>query len=194
MILGPDFVSAIERLLDGNPFKQWLAIGQRTDLEVDRAIDFDCPAETKWLDQHCQAKGSLSSRVCKEFFAFPRQLYRDVPAFAVGRGNWDNWMVANAKANRIPVIDLSEKVTAIHQTHGYSHINSSRMKCYVNGEEARNNQRLAGGRNLIFGSTCNHRLVDDGIKKIGIARAACDFLRDSQKFAKLMLQLLFGRS
>jgi len=194
VILGPDFVAAIEQLFEANSFEQWLAIGQRTDVKVDRQIDFDSATQTQWLAEHCAANGSLSSRVCKEFFVFPRELYRDVPAFAVGRGNWDNWMVANAKANRLPVIDLTKKVTAIHQAHDYAHIKSSRLNVYVNGEEAVENQRLAGGRNLISGSTCSHRLSEDGIKKIGVAEAAFDFLRDVQKFAKLMVQLLFGRS
>ena len=194
VILGPDFVRAIERLSSQTQLKQWLAIGQRTDVVIDREIEFESKTQVAWLEHRCKTEGEQSSRVCKEYFAFSRELFQNVPPFAVGRGNWDNWMVANAKANEIPIVDLTQQVTAIHQAHDYSHMNSSRMKCYVNGEEAIENQKLAGGRNLISGSTCTHRLGDNGIERIGIARAGFDFLQDIPRFAKLATQLLFGRS
>ena len=194
MILGPDFVRAIEQLSEQTQSDRWLAIGQRTDLRVDHKVDFEDPDQVNLLWRDCKDNGVRSSRVCKEFFAFPRELFREIPPFAVGRGNWDNWMVANAKTQKIPVIDLSEKVTVLHQSHNYSHLKASRMSCYVNGVEAIENQRLAGGRNLIAGSTCTHRLCDSGVRQIGSAEAAFDFLADLPRFVKLMVQLLSGRS
>ena len=194
VILGPDFVQAIEQLSEQKELDQWLAIGQRTDLCVDCKIDFEDSDQVNSLWQNGETNGVVSSRVCKEFFAFPRELFREIPAFAVGRGNWDNWVVANAKAQNVPVIDLSKKTTVLHQSHNYLHLKASRMSCYVNGAEAIENQRLAKGRNLISGSTCTHRLRDSGVQKIGAAEAAFDFLVDLPRFAKLMVQLLSGRS
>lgn len=194
IILGPDFVQAIERLSNGAQFKTWLAIAERVDVEIDREIDFQNQQQLDWLHQHCASNGKQTSRACKEFFAFSRNLYRDVPPFAIGRGNWDNWMVASVKADGIPVIDLSESVSVIHQAHDYSHMNASRMECYVNGTEARENQRLAGGRNLISGSTCTYRLRENGVEPIGTVEACIDLFRDVPKFANLSIQLLLGRS
>ena len=194
MILGPDFPRSIEQLSDLASLDQWLAIGQRTDLPVDANVDFDDPAEAESLWHDGRERGVLSSRVCKEFFAFPRGLFQAIPPFAVGRGNWDNWMVANAKAQQIPVVDLSPVVTVLHQSHDYGHLKANRMSCYVSGDEARENQRLAGGRNLIAGSTCTHRLSPNGIEEIGLARAAVDFLFDLPRFTRLSFQLLSGRS
>jgi hypothetical protein len=194
VILQADFVRAIEQLASHSGFQQWLAIGDRIDVAIDCLIDLECDDDRVWLQRESQSSGQRASRACKEFFAFNRELYVDVPPFAVGRGNWDNWIVANAKANRIPVVDLSKAVSVIHQAHDYSHMSGSRMRCYVNGKEARENQRLAGGRNLISGSTCTHRLDENGIEPIGIARAGLDLLRDIPRFAKLMVQLLLGQS
>lgn len=194
VILGLDFVEAIERLSSQTQIENWLAIASRTDLAVDRPIDVACEEQRNWLDQQCATNGQRATRACKEFFAFKRGLCKDIPPFAVGRGNWDNWIVANAKANRVPVIDLSEAVSVIHQSHDYAHMSASRMRCYVNGEEARENQQLAGGRNLIVGSTCTHRLGDNGIEKIGLVQSGIDFIRDVPRFAKLMAQLMLGQS
>ncbi len=193
VILDRSFVAAMEQLSNQSQFENWLAIGQRTNLSVDREIDFEDDSQVQWLRQHCKTEGRRSSAVCKEYFAFNRELFKAVPAFAVGRGNWDNWMVASVKPEGIPVIDLSQQVAVIHQDHDYSHMQASRMKCYVSGEEAKQNQRLAGGRNLISGTTCSHRLNAGNIEKIGPVRASIDFLTDLPRFAKLMIQLLFGR-
>ncbi len=193
VILDRSFAAALEQLSNQNQFDNWLAIGQRTNLSVDFEIDFENPTQLQQLRQRCNTEGVRSSAVCKEYFAFNREMFQSVPPFAVGRGNWDNWMVASVKPDGIPVVDLSQQVSVIHQDHDYSHMRASRMKCYVNGEEAKENQRLAGGRNLISGATCTHRLVDGRITKIGPVRASADFLMDLPRFAKLMIQLLFGR-
>jgi hypothetical protein len=193
VILDRGFAAALEQLSNQSQFDDWLAIGQRTNLSVDFEIDFQNPTQLQQLRKRCKTEGVRSSAVCKEYFAFNRELFRSVPPFAVGRGNWDNWMVASVKPNAVPVVDLSQVVTVIHQDHDYGHMQASRMNCYVNGEEAKENQRLAGGRNLISGTTCTHRLVDGRITKIGPVRASIDFLTDLPRFAKLMTQLLFGR-
>jgi len=193
VILDHSFVRAMEALSDQNQFEKWLGIGQRTDVAIDRELNFDDKTDLQWLEQHCVANGEKSSHVCKEYFAFSRNLFEDVPPFAVGRGNWDNWMVASVKPMGVPVIDLSGHVTAIHQSHDYAHMVGSRMNCYVNGDEARENQRLAGGRNLISGAVCSHRLEAGGVEKIGIVRGALDFLGDVPRFAKLMTQLMLSR-
>ena len=193
VILDSDFVRALERLESQRQIEQWLAIGQRTDLQVDREINFDCSSDIEFLRAHHARQGIKSSAVCKEYFAFNRRLFQQIPPFAVGRGNWDNWMVASTKKLAIPVIDLSSQVTAIHQSHDYSHMNASRLKCYLSGSEARENERLAGGRNWVSGTSCTHRLTDNGIEKITALQAAIDFAKDLPRSARLVRQVLFGR-
>ena len=193
VILDHSFVQAMEALANQTQHLQWLGIGQRTDVAIDRELRFEDESQMQWLKQHCDANAQKSSHVCKEYFAFSRNLFEDVPPFAVGRGNWDNWMVASVKPMGVPVIDLSRCISAIHQSHDYAHMQGSRMNCYVNGEEARENQRLAGGRNLVSGAVCTHRLEGDRVEKISFVRGTLDFLGDVPRFLKLMTQLMLSR-
>ncbi len=189
VILDKSFVSAFEKMSSQQQFENWLAIGQRIDLKVDRQIDFNDSSQTAWLDSHCEQHGQKSTAVCKEYFGFSRGLLATIPPFAVGRGNWDNWVVANTKSRNIPVVDLSHHIKAVHQAHDYSHMQASRRACYVNGTEAIENQRLAGGRNLISGSVCTHRLIGDAVRKVSPFTVAVEILRDLPRFGKLMYQL-----
>ena len=174
-ILGPDFLEAINRVVEGMDGGAFLAMGKRTNLDVDHSIDFTDPKSWQLLQKQATHEGEPAAVVCKEYFAFSRDLFETIPDFAVGRGNWDNWMVASAKRNGVPVVDLSACVVAIHQNHDYRHLTPSvgptagaknrRKHCYVSGQEARENQRLAGGKHIVSGSTTTHRLTQRGVVK-----------------------------
>ena len=101
-------------------------------------------------------------------------------------------MVHQAKVDDIPVVSLSDCVMAIHQEHGYSH-SGGRLKSYVTGEEARNNQRLAGGRHLISGSTCDYRLSKNGLVRGVLKPLSGEFWLDFHRFGRLLIDLC-GRS
>jgi hypothetical protein len=73
---------------------------------------------------------------------FSRGLYRDIPPFAVGRTQWDHWMVWKAQSLGVPVVDASPSVMAIHQNHDYIHPQGRQGVWY--GEEAQRNWALAG--------------------------------------------------
>ena len=183
----------------------FLAIGRRTDVVVDHLIDWSRAEVILKLFADFRQRGKPSSIVCKEYFAFRRRDFRDIPAFAVGRGNWDNWMVASAKQRKIPVVSLSATTSVFHQEHHYRHLPSAegphneaskdRLHCYVTGDEAQENQRLAGGKNLISGSTSTWRLTDSGVVRNRFSFLNMEFWTDLGRFAGLVRQLFFsGRS
>ena len=189
VILMKDFSRAVARVAAAYSDKPFLAIGRRTDLDVEQAIDFECIHAVEGLLQRLAEKGQRASIACKEFFAFPRSMFDSLPPFAVGRGNWDNWMVAEAKRQSIPVIDVTAAAHVIHQNHDYAHLGQSRRRCYVSGEEARTNQQLAGGRNLVRGSTATHELQPQGkISRRWWPNGA--FYSDLPRFAKLLVSLI----
>ena len=196
VILLHDFKAALSEMLRADISQEFLAIGRRTDLDINHAIEFDDRLAVKALLEETQQHGTLASIVCKEYFAFPRDLFDQVPPFAVGRGNWDNWMVANAKRRGVAVIDLSEQTVVIHQNHAYQHIETDscrrRKHCYLSGKEARENQRLAGGKHIVSGSTTNHRLTDDGVKKNLLPSLNLKFWSDLPRFARLVRGLFFS--
>ncbi len=190
VILTSDFPDAIHQLARESHFPQFVAFGQRTDLNVDREIDFQQPIQAERLRQECQAKGVPASNVCKEYFIFSRQLYQHIPPFAVGRGNWDNWMIHSAKKTKVPVVNMSKMVTAIHQSHDYSHASLNRWGCYVSGSEAKENRRLGGGSHIISGSTATWKMTQNGLKKELPKLISPSFWADAPRFIRLVFDLL----
>lgn len=206
IILFEDFVQAIGRLIDcpdtvrtyqnsmtttGAGSKNFLAIGRRTEIELNRLVDFDSQDAIENLKSQSRRTGRLGPIVCKEFFVFPNGLYSHIPDFAVGRGNWDNWMVHQAKKMGVPVVSVSDCVMALHPTHNYSHVAGGRWNCYVSGAEARQNQQLASRRYLISGSTCDFRLNSNSIRPSRMKSMHGEFWSDFPRFTRMLLNL-FG--
>ncbi|QDV71507.1 hypothetical protein Poly24_52440 [Rosistilla carotiformis] len=187
IVLDQRFTHSVRRLQDSD-LASWLAIGQRTELDVPAAVQHPAAG---WLDdcfQKCETQGELASVVCKDYFIFTADLFQDLPAFAIGRGNWDNWMVAHSKSNGIPVVDITAVAPVIHQRHGYAHVSGGRGAVYVSGPEAKENQRLAGGRHLISGSTANWRFDKSGIRRV--RWTSWTLCKDAFRFAGLLLRML----
>ncbi len=189
ILLSDDVVQAGQRL--SSEFHSFMGFGRRTDLSLQRELAADADSQWRELFKRAQQSGRPSAIVCKDYFLFTRDLFCEVPDFLVGRGNWDNWMVFRAKSDSVPVVDLSSSVTAIHQTHGYGHVPGGRRAAYITGQEAKRNQRLAGGRHLVSGSTATWRLTDAGIFRNRFPVKA--FLRDLPRFLALLRNLMFLR-
>jgi len=192
VILLKDFFNSAELLSENPELKKFVAFGRRTDLAVEREIDFEKADQVQSLLTESIQKGVDATNACKEYFIFNRELYDNIPRFAIGRGNWDNWMIHWAKQNQIPVVNLSSMVHAIHQAHDYTHTGAGRYECYVSGDEAQENMRLAGGRHLISGSTSNWRLTETGLRKENPVLLNPSFWRDVPRFMRLMLNLMTG--
>jgi len=171
------------------PAARFLAMGQR--LESDSSVDIRAWSDSQLSEWSALQKQTCrpASVVCKDYFLFPRHLYRDIPPFAVGRGNWDNWVVYQAHKSGTPVIDLSGRVTAIHQPHGHGHCGNRRL-AYVSGLEAKENQRLAGGRHLLMGSHASHFLDPQGQVRRMHWRWLVRAFQDTPRFASLLKNLL----
>ena len=199
VILDRSFIDSVMAVAhDPTVGESFLAIGRRTDVAIESLIDWSQAEAIPQLFADFRQHGQPASIVCKEYFAFRRSDFQEVPAFAVGRGNWDNWMVASAKQRKIPVVNLSETTSVFHQEHHYQHLPSTdgsrkaRLHCYVTGDEAQENQRLAGGKNLISGSTSTWRLTDSGVVKNRFSFLNMEFWTDFGRFAALVRQLFFS--
>ncbi len=188
MVFGPELLQVADDM-QNSQLVDWLGIGQRIELDVTDAVDMSSTSEVNKFFDLARTEGRVSSIVCKEFFVFPGHLFDEIPDFAVGRGNWDNWVVAHAKSRSVPVVDLTRVLPAIHQNHDYSHVPGGRKSAYYAGEEARENQRLAGGRNLISGSTANWQLTKSGLKRLKIP--IWRMVGDLPRFMALLRNLLF---
>ena len=166
---------------------RFLMTGKRTDLDVTATIAMDTCGWQQHLKLDAAERGVLAYRGFKDYFIFSRSVFETIPAFAVGRGNWDNWMLHDAKARQIPVIDGTAAITAVHQNHGYGHSKGSRKVAYLTGPEAVENERLAQGKHIISGCTPSHVIRNQQLKPLPKLSSLWLFWRELPLFFKLLM-------
>lgn len=166
IVLLSDFLPAIQNI----NLKRFLVGGQRWNLDVSHPLDFEDPEWERRIRQRVSQEGVLYPVYGMDYFVFPRESeLTHLPAFAVGRPKWDNWMIFNARRLGIPVIDVTQGVTVVHQNHDYAHV-KDRKGTHWEGAEADRNLALAGGENCLL------NLADSThVLKNGRVRAALDY-------------------
>jgi plasmid maintenance system antidote protein VapI len=135
IILTRDFTRALEVLFHA-PFQNWLAVGQRYDLDQHEPIG-DAPDWESALRRDVAVRGILHGKAGLDYFLFPKDLPIVLPPLAVGRPGWDSWLMYAVRHAGFPLVDLTAAVTAIHQNHPPAYTS--------NGPEAIENRRAAGG-------------------------------------------------
>lgn len=142
IILLTNPIPVIEKIKKSYP--KFLLVGQRYEIKVQELIDF---ADKKWQEKLTEdyiLKSKMKGPSWMDYFIFSKNLYADLPPFAIGRTFWDKWLVWKAITDKIPVIDCTHAIIAAHQNHDYSHAVHDKYGVWE-GPEARENIRLAGG-------------------------------------------------
>lgn len=142
IILFSDIITTINRI----PFQKFLISGQRRDVEIFDNINYN---DTCWennfreyvIKNHKPLHGGI------DYLIFSKGIFSNLPAFAVGRAGWDNWMIYNSRKLNIPTINATQTIMAIHQNHSYSHVPQKTGTNY-SGPESDNNYILSGGRRI----------------------------------------------
>jgi len=138
IILMDSFTEAIARI----KLDKFLAVGQRTDLDLTELIDFEDPFWHSKLLELSAAKGELHSSFGIDYFVFTRNSnLQNLPPFLVGRPRWDNWFIYNARKLKTPIVDLTPVCQVIHQNHNYAHIPQWKGK-FWSGPETEQNSEL----------------------------------------------------
>jgi hypothetical protein len=131
---------------------------------VTSLLDFNHPEWEAELRDFAASSGTQQLPYAVDYFAFSRGLYRDVPPFVVARTYWDHWMVWKARSLKIPVVDASADVLAIHQNHDYAY-HSGGLEGVRRDPESRRNRALAGGQlHLYTIDHATHQLVNGRIQ------------------------------
>jgi hypothetical protein len=157
IILPPDFAEVVA----GVSMRPSLVVGARWERDVEGSLDFDSDATDAMLRSRA---GDLGPPFAIDYFVFHRDINWSMPAFAIGRTVWDNWMIFRARQLRVPVIDATRRLFVIHQSHDYSHIAPSRSALWK-GTEAEENRRLAGLDRLFTIEDATHVMTEDGTVK-----------------------------
>lgn len=165
IILTPDFAEAIRRV-DAPSF---LMIGRRTNIDLTESLDFAGDWVSSVLRRAAE-HGTLEAPWGSDFFAFMKDTgFATLPPFAVGRPNWDNWMIARARSLSIPVFDLTPASVVIHQNHGYAHVRQARGNMWE-GVEGDRNRALAGSGRGYTVLDADYRVLPTGIAPVSAAR------------------------
>jgi hypothetical protein len=158
------FINDLTKTVKNITIRPFLMVGQRTDIDINYSIDFKNPEWENQLGKQVSKEGILLPPYGIDYFVFVRGMYNTIPPFAVGRPGWDNWMIYWARHEKIPVIDSTKVVTAIHQNHNYLHHPQDR-KGVFKGPEAVMNIGLLGSINNGFTvKDATHTINQNGIK------------------------------
>lgn len=161
IILLSDFIPAIRQI----HMPLFLLAGQRWNLDLTEAIDFTNPVWEEELRARLADKGKLNPQWGMDYFVFPRNMYAEMPAFAIGRFFWDTWMIYRARSMKLPVIDATKAITPIHQNHGYEHLPQG-FEELCKGPERDRNLELAGGLGHVYSLYDATRiLTPEGLKR-----------------------------
>lgn len=140
VMLLPDFADAVRRIRQAS----FLCLGRRWNVDLATPFDFG-PGYEERLRTLAHTHGELALPDAIDYFVLDREgPLTEVPPFAVGRPGWDNWMIYRARRLRIPVVDATRAITAIHPRHGYEHV-PERSGALWYGPEAEANFELIEG-------------------------------------------------
>jgi hypothetical protein len=157
-----DFINAVKMVVSRN--RQFLVVGQRWDIDIDKSLDFNKSGWEKQLREHVRTHGKLHLPCGIDYFMFRKGLWNDIPPFAIGRTAWDNWLIYRARSLHTPVIDATELVMAVHQNHDYSHLITGEINAWK-GPEAKRNLEMAGNYTHNFTlENATHILTPSGPK------------------------------
>lgn len=145
IVLFNDFLESAKKVRQS--LNKFLLVGQRWDMEITSLLDF----REGWQDQlrmDCLQNGTLHKPMGSDYFIYPRECFKDIPDFAVGRAGWDNWMIYESRQQGWKTIDATGDIMIIHQNHDYAHLPNGQPHYRL--PETDENVRLAGGRRTIF--------------------------------------------
>ncbi len=134
-----DFSMDLIKILS-KKFDNFLAVGRRYEMEIKNRMD---RSEIKKKARLSDLQQKSSSWM--DYFIFTSEVFKKIPPFALGRTFWDKWLVWNTLQKKIPVVDVTSQLFAIHQSHSYSMNKKTNLKNVWSGEQALENLKLAGG-------------------------------------------------
>jgi len=159
IILLPCFSRAVQFVTQQVP-GPFFAVGQRWDAEVVH-VDANEP-DKPGFEARIRPFASLHQAAGIDYFAFRRGTLGDIPEFALGRFQWDNFLVWNAARLNMPIVDLTAVAFVVHQNHSYLHAPLGDKEATYRGLESQLNTdraRAAGCSRWYTVDDATHRVV-----------------------------------
>ena len=127
ILLPPNLSQQINRM----PSKRFLMVGQRIDVSENSSFN---PVAPNWVGKIRQLEKLNQLRLAPpsytDYFIFPRGLWTGLAPVTIGRGGYDNALIAYCLRHRIPIYNATRVLHVVHQWHGYGHIKGAFNAAY----------------------------------------------------------------
>jgi len=128
----------------------WLGSARRWCLPRWSEVTPTSESEWRGFFSRAERSGRWGEACALDMFLFCGLSFERMPPFFIGHRGWDNWMVYHARAQRIPVIDMSDEMRVIHCDHDYSYAKGNSAPSRRDGPLEKSNLRLLGGEERLF--------------------------------------------
>ena len=187
ILMSPDLpvaASALER----TAWPHVLMTGQRVDLAEGEIFDPEASAE--WPQRLTVLADVGRARLHRpsgmDYFMFRKGMWSELPRLIIGRAGYDNALLAYCLRRRIPTVDGTHDVLALHQFHGYEHV-AGGQKAVFAGAEAQQNFSLNGIRHSPPDIRDTEWLLRNGNLELNDTRG--DWLRNWEMRCRFQWQL-----
>ena len=144
--------------------KRFLAVGHRWDLDVNESIDFKRSNDTEKFWSYAKNKSIQHAPTGIDYFIFRKNTFKNIPPLTIGRPGWDNWLLWKTRRMRVPLIDLSDGIFAIHQNHSYNFKGFESKNDVLSSNDGLLNRQVIGGNTLNL-LDANYYYSNSSIKK-----------------------------
>jgi hypothetical protein len=140
--------------------KRFLVGVRAWDLDVRDEVD----QQLAHLPEAARRQGRLRGKLGCDVFAFPQKLWPALPPLALGRCGFDGALLRLARESRAALVDATDSVTTIHQSHSYAA--AFRGEGYLWNPEAKMNYAAIGGWRAQFNwDNATHVLRDGKLRR-----------------------------
>jgi hypothetical protein len=167
------FMEAVQQVASWRD--RFLMVGQRNSVNLDQPELYASPGQEERLRELVKEQNLPVPPGATDYFVFRRGQFVRLPPFAVGRGHWDNWVLWESLSSRIPIVDASRVVLAVHQNHAYS-------PGQMGGPESKRNFELSGGHMMVLGDATSYKVTPNGIASIFWRRSLNRLLSKTRSF------------
>ena len=137
-----------------------MAIGERRTFPVQDAMDSFCSTEVEILQNKLKDIKTDGTHAI-DYFCYRRGTFMDLLPLYLGTIAWDNYMIYHCISHKIPVIDLSQTIVAIHQQHDYAYLKGGHDEFYK-GTATAHNRTLIGEWTHLFGTHDSSHVLKNG--------------------------------
>jgi len=179
MVFGSDFVAALSAI----SLPRFLGVGRRWTVPVQGELSRECSEEVVRLQETARRDLKIDDRASMDYFCYRRGTFPNLKPLYLGTIAWDNYMVYHCVTHRIPVVDLSHAMVAVHQKHDYVYLNGGRDEFYAGPAAVHNRRCLGGGWERLFVTSDASHVLSDG--RVRAARSKEHVVRRVERMREL---------